>query len=140
MKEKHWYFLTMLPLVALLNYATNSTWWQAVLLGALLNMWAWTLLSPHLATDGKKDGGIEAGQPARQRDPGRDVRQWANGITADEDMGFSPAAFDGNSSAIQANPANGLPMLNSVYDVHGNVFGTTWADDQGNHGSDGTTC
>src|SRR5476649_2152329 len=64
---KHWYFLTMLSLVALLGYATNLPWWQATLLGALLNMWEWTLLSPRLVNESKKDGGIELDHPARYR-------------------------------------------------------------------------
>src|SRR5476649_2642645 len=112
---KHWYFLTMLSLVALLSYATNLPWWQATLLGALLNMWAWTLLSPRLVNDSKKDGGIKPGQLALHGAANQDGRQWNTGVTADEDnedLGISPTPHDSNSSANQVNPANGLPMLN----------------------------
>lgn len=107
-----------------------------MLLGALLNMWAWTLLSPHLATEGGEDGVNGRVLRTRSNVGNRDAQQNSTGAAIDEGIHGSwllTGLLDGNSSAMQANPANGLPMLNSVYDVNGNVFGTTWADDQRKH-------
>jgi len=126
----------MLSLVALLSYATSLTWWQVTLFAALLNMWVLTLLSPHLATEGWKDGVNGRAQRTPSSASSRVVRQRTTGVEVEEDIQYtwlSPGLFDSNSSAFQTNPANGVPMLNSVYDANSNVFGTTWADDQRNH-------
>lgn len=49
--------------------------------------------------------------------------------TSDDDA----SGFDGNHHSF--NPANGLPMMDDVTDIHGNTFGTNFADDIFDHSS-----
>lgn len=57
------------------------------------------------------------------------------GITSDDTPGWDSPPDDYNHHAI--NPASGLPMVDDVLDVHGNVFGSLSADESASYGSFG---
>lgn len=133
MKQKYWFFLTIPLLAALLGYCTTLTWWQATLLGALVNMWTWTLIPTRLVVGRNRDvntGSVQRGSPNGSRN--WDVRQPA-AVAVEEfelpDVGFGIATPGVNLNGPQFNSATGLPMLNDTLDVHGNIFGTRSIDD-----------
>ena len=132
MKQKYWFFLTIPLLAVLLDYCTNLTWWQATLLGTLMNMWTWTLLPTQLVVC--RNGDANTGYVRRRIPNGSrsgDVRQPA--AVAPEEFELPVVVFGivpgGSLNSPQFNTATGLPMLNDTLDVHGNIFGTRSVDD-----------
>lgn len=55
------------------------------------------------------------------------------GITSEDTPGWDSPSDDYNHHAV--NPASGLPMVDDVLDVHGNVFGSLSADESTSYGS-----
>jgi hypothetical protein len=61
-------------------------------------------------------------------------------VTAGFDAMGSPIGVDMNAGVMSMsddfhhsfNTANGLPMINDMVDIHGNIFGTTFMDDMTN--------
>lgn len=85
-----------------------------------------------------------AAREARERARGHVPREpYRGGRRGGDGRGFAPAAAAAGAAAfvaadhahpatgemVNVNPANGLPMVDGVIDVHGNAFGTTNVDD-----------
>lgn len=52
MNAKQWYLLTMTPFVAWFWFWMDIDVWQAALVGALVHMWAWTVIAPRFIGNG----------------------------------------------------------------------------------------
>lgn len=61
--------------------------------------------------------------------PGFDTMGNLNDVNLNLGMTPSSDTFISDDLHSSVNPANCLPMLNDVVDIHGNMFGTTFLDD-----------
>lgn len=78
------------------------------------------------------EGDLELSSATGYVMPGLDAMVNPNGIDTSSDMMSSSDASMSDDFHHSVNPANGLPMINDVLDIHGNMWGSTSMDDMMN--------
>lgn len=122
--------------------------WQAALVGALVHMWAWTVIAPTFLGNARGDfvssSSPERG-PAYERahkgDTGSNFGSSRGAVGANwyeqsasqggdddefgqvHDFDTAPRGMGAPSTLGMINPASGMPMMNEWLDVRGDVFG-----------------
>lgn len=148
MNAKQWYLLTMTPFVAWFWFWMDIEVWQATMVGALVHMWAWTVIAPRFLGNGRDDcvisnslGRGRVSQRAHKGDTGSNFgssrgavganryEQSASQAGDDDEFGqvhdfdAAPRGMGAPSTLGMINPASGMPMMNEWLDVRGDVFG-----------------
>lgn len=148
MNAKQWYLLTMAPFLAWFWFWMDIEVWQATLVGALVHMWAWTVIAPTFLGNARDDfvsrsspGRGRASQKAHKGDTGSNfgssrgsawanlyvqgASQWGDGDEFWQVHYFdtAPRRMEAPSTLGMINPASGMPMMNEWLDVRGDVFG-----------------
>lgn len=153
MNAKNWYLLTMTPFVAWFWFWMDIEVWQAALVGALVHMWAWTVIAPTFLGNARDDfvsssspGRGRASQNVLQADTGSNFGSSQGAVSAnryvqsghqgdeEDELGnaqvfeTAPRGMGAPSPLGAINPASGMPMLNEWLDVRGDVFGVNSHD------------
>lgn len=155
MNAKNWYLLTMTPFVAWFWFWMDIEVWQAALVGALVHMWAWTVIAPTFLRNARDDF-VSSNSPRRGRasqkvhkgDTGSNFGSSQGAVSANlyvqsasqwgdtdefgqvHDFDTAPRGMRAPSTLGMINPASGMPMMNEWLDVRGDVFGVNSHSDE----------